>query len=642
MCGIFYFECTNSGKDNCKFDLNFLRKLQSEFVKLSHRGPDNSIFVNDQSRVFGFHRLAINGHLQSSNQPFHLKNCRLICNGEIYNYKALREENGFAHEYMSDSDCEIIVHLYKKYGIMQTLKMLDGVFAFVLHDYISGETFVARDPVGVRSLYMGLIDYYEEEYGSARPITNSDCYQSGIAIASEMKALSFCNFVAQFPAGCYMQITEETITRRYPTVLEGDGGDSGDGGAEEDCENRGYTIDVTRAYFYAYYKNARVYEASADNAQQYVSPMLYNMRTHLSNIRTSYKYFIKDNDNDSGLDHAAYEAAVCETIRTKFTDAVRKRLMSERPVGCLLSGGLDSSVTTALVHNMLQAAGAKTRLNTYSIGLKGSVDLEWARKVANYLGTNHHEVCLSENEFLRAIDETICQIESYCTTTVRASVGNYLVSKYIYEAGDDVVIYCGDMSDEIFGSYRGFLKAATDEDFMRENERMIQDVRFFDLLRSDKSISGAGLEARVPFADKEFLEYVMSIPPCMKRFDDSYIEKYLFRKAFTGVLPTDVLWRRKEAFSDGVSGTGNERTWLQIIKDFVDTVVSDEEYANERQKYHHNMPYDKESYYYRRVFEKYYSDLDDTRARTIPYFWRHPFCEDVLDPSARLLSFYKQ
>jgi asparagine synthase (glutamine-hydrolysing) len=316
--------------------------------------------------------------------------------------------------------------------------------------------------------------------------------------------------------------------------------------------------------------------------------------------------------------------------------------MSERPVGCLLSGGLDSSLVTAIVARELRKRDPNMTLNTYSIGLEGSVDLYWGRRVADHLGTCHHEVVLTELDFLLAIKETIEQTESYCTTTIRASVGNYLVSKYIQNSTDDVVIYCGDMSDEIFGSYRGFLKAPCDADFQAENERMIRDVRFFDLLRSDKSISGAGLEARVPFADKEFLSYVMRIPARFKRFydgDGGRIEKYLIRKAFEndGLLPSEVLWRRKEAFSDGVSSQ-NGRTWIQMIKEYTNSVVSDAEFNNRSHELYklHNPPYDKESFFYRRVFETFY----DGRGDTIPYYWRHPFCEKVLDPSARLLDFY--
>jgi asparagine synthase (glutamine-hydrolysing) len=268
--------------------------------------------------------------------------------------------------------------------------------------------------------------------------------------------------------------------------------------------------------------------------------------------------------------------------------------------------------------------------------------LAWARKVADYLGTNHHEVCLTETQFLNAIEDTIYQIESYDTTSVRASVPNYLVSKYISANTDDCVIYCGDMSDEIFGSYRGFMKAKSDEDFFAENVRMVRDVCYFDLLRSDKSISGAGLEARVPFADKKFLQYVMSIPARYKTFNDERIEKYIFRKAFQGLLPDDILWRRKEAFSDGVSGHG--RSWFQIIREHVESRAGDDEYYNYNRYITamgvdnkiHNIPYDAESLFYRNTFVNLFSDCEET----IPYFWRHPFCEEK-DPSARLLSFYK-
>jgi asparagine synthase (glutamine-hydrolysing) len=350
-----------------------------------------------------------------------------------------------------------------------------------------------------------------------------------------------------------------------------------------------------------------------------------------------------DNNSDSGAgagaDDTKTEKDICDDIRLLFTKAVVKRLMSERPVGCLLSGGLDSSLVTAIVARELKGAAPDVVLNTYSIGLEGSVDLYWARRVAEYLGTCHHEVALKEDDFLNAIHDTIYQTESYCTTTIRASVGNYLISKYIQQQSDDVVIYCGDMSDEIFGSYRGFLKAPSDADFQRENERMIRDVRFFDLLRSDKSISGAGLEARVPFADKAFLTYVMRIPARFKRFNDERMEKYLLRKAFQneGLLPDDVLWRRKEAFSDGVSSACG-RSWVQMIKEYADRVITDKEFNNKEHDLYslYNPPYDKESFYYRRVFESIY----DGRGETIPYYWRHPFCEGVLDPSARLLSFY--
>jgi asparagine synthase (glutamine-hydrolysing) len=519
--------------------------------------------------MWGFHRLAINGQTPESNQPFFIKNCRLVCNGEIYNFRNLIKEFGLEEEYKSQSDCEIIIHLYKKIGIRDTLRRLDGVFALVLHDYDTETTYIARDPVGVRSLFISGYNY---------------TYNNTMIVSSELKAISECfrPNAKQFPPGCYAMYSKSTTFDNANTPFFN---------------------------FYSYYENVSITQNNAT-----------------LEIERIYNYpVVEDNEEN-----------ICTNIATLFEEAVVKRLMSDRKVGALLSGGLDSSSVVAIMCRHIPAKD----LNTYSIGLKGSTDLVWARKVADYLGTNHHEVCLTEEEFLGAIEDTIQQIESYDTTTVRASVPNYLVSKYIATNTDDCVIYCGDMSDEIFGSYRGFMKAQTEEDFKRENERMVRDVCFFDLLRSDKSISGAGLEARVPFADKKFLQYVMSIPSRYKMFNDNQIEKYIFRKAFDGLLPDDILWRRKEAFSDGVSG--HNRSWFQIIKEHVDANIEDDEFYNYNRiitKTHanvHNQPYDKESYYYRNIFEKLYPKCD----HTIPYFWRHPFCEEK-DPSARLLTCYK-
>jgi asparagine synthase (glutamine-hydrolysing) len=615
MCGIYFYQKFVSPKDlkiNKKQLLSELKNHQTYFSKITHRGPDNSVFVNDTSMIsttssnyttayttiepisklpyhmfWGFHRLAINGQTPESNQPFFIKNCRLICNGEIYNFRALIKEYGLEAEYTSKSDCEIIIHLYRKIGMNETLKKLDGVFALVLHDYENKCTFIARDPVGVRSLFIGSCD--------------KDSYHNGIIVASEMKSIcgaynhgvqEVCGAyhnIMQFPPGCF-------------AIYK-------DGNSPVDLYKPGI-------FFKAYYENLTI-------NQNFYHSFTSSPNSHLS-IERSYHYNIVEDTEEN----------ICANIATLFEEAVVKRLMSDRKVGALLSGGLDSSAVVALMCRHMPAKD----LNTYSIGLEGSTDLAWARKVADYLGTNHHEICLTEKQFLNAIYDTIYQIESYDTTSVRASVPNYLISKYIFNNSDDCVIYCGDMSDEIFGSYRGFMKAQSEEDFCAENVRMVRDVCYFDLLRSDKSISGAGLEARVPFADKKFLQYVMSIPARYKMFSDERIEKYIFRKAFNGLLPDDILWRRKEAFSDGVSG--HKRSWFQIINEYVDKKVTDVEYNNYKEfiEYTHiyNAPYDKESFYYRGVFNELFHECE----KTIPYFWRHPFCEEK-DPSARLLGCYK-
>ena len=488
-------------------------------------------------------------------------------------YNHAKLKQKYGFNCVSGSDCEVIIHLYK---------LFKGDMCATLKELDGVFSLVLID------IERDLVHVARDPFGVRSLYTGSSSdYNHDISVASEMKALAHCSHVEQFPGGCYMTLSKVQGPNKFETSLQ------------------------------SYYGDLQLNEALD-------VPYVYNFGT-------------ASLDDDINASPAVLEAKACVLVRNLFELAVCKRLMSDRPVGCLLSGGLDSSIVTALV--VRHMAQAQALVNTYAVGLEGSVDLKWARRVAEHLGTRHHEVCLTEQQFLDAIDDTIYQIESYDTTTVRASVGNYLVSKYIYENTDNVVIFCGDMSDEIFGSYRGFTKAPSDHAFAGENVRMVRDVRFFDLLRSDKSISGAGLEARVPFADKTFLEFVMSLPPWMKRFGegaDYAVEKHLLRKAFAGLLPEDVMWRRKEAFSDGVSG--HDRTWVQIIKEYVDTRVSQTEFsvAKELNKYKHNAPYDKESYYYRTVFAQYFPGKG--RAETIPYFWMHPFCEGTLDPSARLLK----
>jgi asparagine synthase (glutamine-hydrolysing) len=539
MCGIFSY----LGK-NFSFD-----DLVALSNKIKHRGPDSSNHISldfdDKQFFLGFHRLAINGLDEISNQPLKDVNNEiyLIANAEIFNYKTLIEENDF--DYKTNSDCEVIIHMYKKYGIDETCKKLDGEFAFLLVDLKKKVYYVVRDQLGVRSLYWTKSDY-------------------DFAISSEVKALTDFDGVKQFPIGSYWSSNTNEIVRYYSFVK--------------------------------------------------------NIDSVLSFNSTFFDYMNNDNINEDNI---------CARLRKLFVKAVEKRMLSDRKVACLLSGGLDSSTVSAIVARIV----GDYNLNTYSIGMKGATDLKYAESMASFIKSNHVNIELDETEFLDAIDKTIYQIESYDTTSVRASVGNYLVSLYIKEHSDDTVIFCGDVSDEIFASYRGFSGDHNDNDFYVENVKMLNNIQYFDILRSDKSISGAGLEARVPFADKEFIDYVMNLPPSLKKFNKDRMEKYLFRKAFEDYMPHDILWRRKEAFSDGVSST--ERSWFQIIKEFVDKKYSDEEYEVLRKKYTLNMPYDKESLFYREIFEKYYPN----KANLIPYFWRHPFSTQ-LDPSARLLESY--
>jgi len=323
-------------------------------------------------------------------------------------------------------------------------------------------------------------------------------------------------------------------------------------------------------------------------------------------------------------------------IRKSLVNAVEKRVKNtDRKIACLLSGGLDSSLITALVSRLVP----KGELETYSIGMKGSEDLQYAQKVADYLGTKHTQIELTEAEFLKAIPEVIYAIESYDTTTVRASVGNYLVAQYISNHSDAKVIFNGDGSDEVCGGYLYFHYSPDCIEFDIECNRLLKDIHYFDVLRSDRSISSAGLEARTPFLDRNFVQTYLSIPPhirCHKT--NMQNEKYLLRSAFADmkILPNEVLFRKKEAFSDGVSTS--KRPWYETIQN--DLKSSEEKKALIEAPFMflttHNEPKTGEQIYYRKLFQQYYGEHDNV----IPYFWMPKFI-NATDCSARTLSVYK-
>lgn len=297
-------------------------------------------------------------------------------------------------------------------------------------------------------------------------------------------------------------------------------------------------------------------------------------------------------------------------IRTLFIRAVKKRLMADKGVCALLSGGLDSSLVAAI-------AGVPT----FSIGMEGSTDLKFVDELVDYWGTRdmHTTVCLTLDEFVNAVPDVIRSIESYDVTTVRASVGNYLIAKYIRENTDYKVVLNGDYSDELAGGYL-YMKMAPDKhEFHGECVRLVRDIHYFDSLRSDRTICAHGLEARAPFADKEFLEYYMSIDPDIVSPKDQ-TTKYGLRKAFegTGLLPHDVLWRRKEAFSDGVSS--EEVSWHKSMQ----SVAESNGFKNEEE-------------YYKYIFDTIHGIEN---RNVIPYKWMPRFCE-ASDPSARSLQVYE-
>ncbi|NBV84201.1 asparagine synthase (glutamine-hydrolyzing), partial [bacterium] len=457
MCGIFAL--LNAAKNEIPMDL-----IAQQFQQGQSRGPEASTLSQPYpNATFGFHRLAINGLNPESNQPLEIDNVMLICNGEIYNYKHLYECMGMTNGGKTQSDCEVILHLYLRYGIEYTLQALDGVFAFVLLDFrdLEARLFCARDPFGVRPLY--LLAGPGDMWGLASELKMLTEIQHA---KSEQPTIG-C--VAHFPPGSYHEWTyaEQALSfwrLKTPTPI------------------RYHTLGFVRQGF-----------------QEVVEGFKCNVHAELAQ---------------------------------RFRDAVYKRCCTtERPIACLLSGGLDSSLVAAIVSEYHKKHGLQP-VETYSIGLKGSTDLTYAKQVAEKLGTQHHEVIVTEQDFIDAVPHVIRAIESYDTTTVRASLGNWFIGKYIREHSDAKVIFNGDGSDELAGGYLYMAFAPDALEFDRECRRLLDQIHAFDVLRSDKCISSHGLEPRTPFLDRGFVQYYLSLSPDNRFSGQGTMEKELIRRAF--------------------------------------------------------------------------------------------------------------
>ena len=571
MCGIFALLNTNN-------DYNQTIMIKQQFDKGKRRGPEYSKLENQYMKmILGFHRLAINGLNTESNQPIVFKDIVLICNGEIYNYKQLY--NSMNVKPVTDSDCEVIIHLYLNYGIEQTLTMLDGVYSFVLYDNrindkLVNNIYIARDPLGVRPLYKLYNINPLGEYG----LFNLHGF------ASELKCLEYF-------------YNENTIHYRIEQFEPG-----------------------TYSVFQYGSKVKSIWEPIINNKPFYLPIFPFTLFTqNVSELK-----------EDLFLNISKY-----------LNTAVVKRCnTTERPVACLLSGGLDSSLIAALVANYF--GREEKQIETYSIGLANSEDIKYARIVADYIGSNHTEIIVTEKDMFDAIPEVIKAIESYDTTTVRASIGNYLIGKYIAANSDAKVIFNGDGSDELLGGYLYMNKCPNDIEFDKETRRLLKDIYLFDVLRSDKSISSNGLEPRTPFLDRTFVNHILSIPSYFRNHNNfQKPEKYLLRTSFKKIyfednfgrqiLPDEILWRKKEAFSDGVTSQG--RSLFTILQEFIAI------------QYHEKNPIadtykpciELEKKYYREIFDREFPNS----AHILPYFWM-PKYTNATDPSARTLCFYKE
>ena len=501
------------------------------FAKTASRGPDMQRTVRFGGGIVGFQRLAIMGLTEEGMQPFFMDGNCAVCNGELYGFRPVKKQLEKKYTFASDSDCELILPLYKEYGLDMFGK-LDAEFAMVIYDAERGSFVAARDPIGIRPLFYG----YSE---SGR-----------IAFASEAKNLTdIVDEVRAFPPGHYYADGE----------------------------------------FVCYEDIAAVKEFRRDGIEE-----------------------------------------VTANIREKLVRGIEKRLDADAPIGFLLSGGLDSSLVCAVSARLMGKP-----IRTFAIGMStDAIDLKYAKQVADYIGSEHTEVVIDRDTVLGSLEEVVAALGTFDITTVRASVGMYLVCKYIREHTDIKVLLTGEISDELFGyKYTDF--APTPAAFQQEAAKRVRELYMYDVLRADRCISVHGMEARVPFVDLDFVRYVMSVDPAMKM--NVYGKgKYLLRKAFEGdLLPHDILYREKAAFSDAVG-----HSMVGILKEYAEELYTDEEFREKRRRYSHAAPFTKESLLYRELFEKYYPRT----SSSIADFWmpnrEWEGCRGVNDPSARVLSNY--
>ncbi len=497
--------------------------LRARALRLSalqrHRGPDWSGVYTCDRAILAHERLSIVDVLHGA-QPLRdpTGTIALAVNGEIYNHRELRASLREPYDFATDSDCEVILALYRERGT-DFLDELNGIFAFVLYDSERDRYLIARDHMGIVPLYTG-----RDEEGN-------------LYVASEMKALvPVCREVAEFPPGHLLDSEAGEPVRWYR-------------------------------------RDWRAYDAVAG---------------------------------------APAEAAA---LRGALEDAVRRQLMSDVPYGVLLSGGLDSSVIAACaaqfaarrVEDEGRSDAWWPRLHSFAIGLEGAPDLAAAREVAAHLDLVHHEFHFTVQEGLDALSDVIWHLETFDVTTVRASTPMYLMARRIRAMGVKMVL-SGEGSDEIFGGYLYFHRAPDARSFHEETVRKLDRLHRFDCLRANKSMAAWGVEARVPFLDRDFLDVAMGIDPAAKMAGAGRMEKQLLREAFADALPERIVWRQKEQFSDGV-GYG----WIDALRAYAEREVSDREMAVARYRFPVATPASKEAYLYRSLFAEHFP-LDSAAA----------------------------
>ena len=566
MCG--FVGCFDLNSGSAPIAEGLKEELRAQVLEMSkkirHRGPDWSGVYTGNNAILSHERLSIVDPL-SGKQPLVSDDEKIIlaANGEIYNHKEIRARFEGSYKFRTGSDCEVIIPLYKKYresgDFTKMIEELSGIFAFALYDSENDVYLISRDEIGVIPLYQGW-DKAGRYY-----------------VASELKALEGdCQTIEEFPNGCYLYSGKETLKQ-----VQGDS-----------C-------------------HAELVSASPKPVKWY---------------KRDWETFdaVKNAPKATDDKGEVINPAVIEKVRNGLEAAVKAQLMSDVPYGVLLSGGLDSSIIAAVtqkyskkrVESDSKEAAWWPQLHSFAVGLEGSPDLIAAQKAADYIGTVHHEVHFTIQEALDALPDVIYHIETYDITTVRASTPMYLLARVIKSMGIKMVL-SGEGSDELFGGYLYFHKAPNAQEFHEELVRKMSKLHLYDCLRANKSLMAWGVEGRVPFLDKDFIDVAMGLNPSDKmniKLPDGKqrMEKWILRKAFEDLLPESIAWRQKEQFSDGVG-----YNWIDTLKKMTEEKVSDAEFARRENRFPVNPPKTKEEYYYREIYSRLFPS--DSAARCVPH-----------------------
>lgn len=610
MCGIFGLienSCLNISNNENHEQLveNFKPIITSVTELLQHRGPDvnnNNLIVDptfDKTVLMVHTRLKITG--DNSSQPLLSKDktMYLIINGEIFNWRELQEELGYE---CTKSDCEIIFPLYEKYktDIPKLLNKLRGQFSFLLYDLQSKMILVGRDSIGVTPLYFGYKEHCTMKSGEVKRINR-------FVISSELKCLtmnepnqdtfSLVDNIKVFYPRNYLYVSLENTSSNY--------------------------LDLTQSYT-DFYNEFNINSANTIKAD------VFSKQVSITREKT----------------------IIMEKIRHLLTTSIRSQLKDvidfNVDFGVLLSGGLDSSLIASLVVSICQELGYTKQVKTFSIGVDQSVpDLIAARKVASYLDTDHKEYYFTVSQGINSIRDVIWYAETYDCTTIRASTPMYLLTKAIKSDYKNLkVLFSGELSDELLCYLYG-ANAPSETDFHLETVNLVSNVHQFDCLRANKMCMANNIEVRVPFTDKDFVSYILNLHPRWKTFGNvphtiNNIEKQILRDSFVGFLPKSILYRKKEQFSDGVSGFDIKNNWINAIQNFCKNKYSELEFSQLREAYTYNKPDTPEKLLYRNIFcELFNSKSYKNTSEFTVKFWE-PKWSNSTDPSGRIQQYWSE